>query len=281
LIDYWRDLMLVSLAGPKSTGLNCSATQADVIAGQAAAMTLDTILAGLDVLQTTKFRLRGSAHGRVLLEMALVRLSRLEDLAPLTQLVEALRGDAPDLNLSVGKSAPASGSPARSIAPPEALKKKPDEPGESAARATRPLTAENLAESWPEVLAQLGRIMASELENAGLPAISGPNTLVLTFDPVYNRQCDYCSDPGRLERVCEALRRQTGSEWKIRIESGTNTGHGTVVAPIRKENPDNGLRQSLFQHVESVLNAKLVKIDDGFGAQPEPADESTSVTEEP
>ena len=50
--------------------------------------TLDTILAGLDVLSSTRARLRNSNHGRVLVEMALVRLGRLDDLVSLTQLAQ-------------------------------------------------------------------------------------------------------------------------------------------------------------------------------------------------
>ena len=53
---------------------------------------LDTVLAGLDILQSAKSRLRGSGHGRVLVEMALVRLCRLDDLVSLTQLAQMLQG---------------------------------------------------------------------------------------------------------------------------------------------------------------------------------------------
>ena len=47
-----------------------------------AGTTLDTVLAGLDVLTATKVKLRGSPHVQVLLEVAVVRLARM-DLAEL------------------------------------------------------------------------------------------------------------------------------------------------------------------------------------------------------
>ena len=60
-------------------------------------LTLDTILAGLDVLTTTKSRLRTTGHGQVLLETAVVRLSRLDELVPVAQLAQWLSqpGSAP------------------------------------------------------------------------------------------------------------------------------------------------------------------------------------------
>src|SRR5262245_24655099 len=90
LMDYWRDLMIVSCAGPEATNLTVATRQRPILCSQAAGLQLDTILAGLDILSATKARLRGSSHGRVLLEMALVRLARLEDLVPLAQLAQWL-----------------------------------------------------------------------------------------------------------------------------------------------------------------------------------------------
>ena len=47
---------------------------------QAEGLTLDTILAGLDMLVAAKERMRCSSHAPVVLEMALVRLAQLDDL---------------------------------------------------------------------------------------------------------------------------------------------------------------------------------------------------------
>src|SRR5262249_29167425 len=92
LIAYWRDLMLVASAGPEAPGLNVSNKHRPVLAEQAGRLTIDTVLAALDILAATRARLRTSNHGRVLFEMALVRLARLEDLVSLTQLAQAISG---------------------------------------------------------------------------------------------------------------------------------------------------------------------------------------------
>src|SRR5205807_9291594 len=90
LIDYWRDLMVVSCAGAEGRELSVSAKHRPTLARHAEALSVDTILAGLDILAATKARLRTSQHARVLLEMALVRLGRLGDLVSVTQLVQSL-----------------------------------------------------------------------------------------------------------------------------------------------------------------------------------------------
>src|SRR6202030_190346 len=60
LIAYWRDLMVVHCAGTEARDLSVPGRHRDTLARQARAMTLDTILAGLDVLSATRARLRNS-----------------------------------------------------------------------------------------------------------------------------------------------------------------------------------------------------------------------------
>src|SRR5438094_415733 len=90
LIDYWRDLMVVGCAGADYGDISVPPRHRDLLIQQANTIPLDSILAGLDILGATKARLRGSNHGRVLVEMALVRLGRLDDLVSLSQLSQWL-----------------------------------------------------------------------------------------------------------------------------------------------------------------------------------------------
>src|SRR5258708_7402055 len=78
LIAYWRDLMVVHCAGAEARDLSVHAQHRETLTRQATSVKLDSILAGLDILSATKSRLRGSNHGRILIEMALVRLGRLD-----------------------------------------------------------------------------------------------------------------------------------------------------------------------------------------------------------
>src|SRR5437879_6818742 len=132
--------MVAVCADSQLTSLDYSAEQAAAIALQASRTSLDSVLAGLDILQTAKYRLRGNAQPHVVLETALVRLSRLDQLVSLSELSAALRGDVrsdsqPTLNSGVAARPIAA---AREQAGP--IKKKSADEPELAADAPQPLT---------------------------------------------------------------------------------------------------------------------------------------------
>jgi hypothetical protein len=126
------------------------------------------------------------------------------------------------------------------------------------------------------------------LEKAGLPAISGPNNLVLKFSPDYNRQCAFCGDPVRVQRVQDALRRMTGEEWTLVVDSayGRNGHRGpppdatpVVPPPAPPAAGPDALRQPLIERVVELLGGKLMQADEGFGTVPEtPPDEIAAAT---
>ena len=91
LAAYWRDLMVVNSAESATGLLESSPAQVAAIRKQAAELNLDTILAGLDVLQTAKYRMSRGTQNRVLLELAVVRLSRLAELISLSDLANVIR----------------------------------------------------------------------------------------------------------------------------------------------------------------------------------------------
>jgi DNA polymerase-3 subunit gamma/tau len=275
LIEYWRDLMLVATGGNEVVGLSASPRLRETITSQAAATPLDTILAGLDILQTTLSRLRGSSHGRVLLEMALIRLSRIDDLVSLSQLAQVLQGD----RVATPSPPPRPSTPSLLAArpvEPEPAKKKP--PELNAEPANRPITPETLRDVWSEVLAQVGPLLGGQLKLAGPPAIIGPNRLVLHFPPTYNHECEFCSDPGRLNRVLDVLERLTGETWDLRLEleAGRNgDGRNGTAEPAALPRPP-AQQQPLVQAVIDLLEARVLRVDDGFG-QTAPAPDDSEV----
>ncbi len=278
LIAYWRDLMVLHCGGGQAADLSVAPRHRETLGKQAAALKLDTILAGLDVLGTTKMRLRGSSHGRVLIEMALVRLGRLDDLVALTQVAQWLAGGDRPAAPGPARSTRQTGTPGQ--APPEGVKKNSLTAADASSQATvassaTPLTAESLPSIWQDALAQVGGMMARQAEKAGLPAIFAPNTLVLRFDPRYNAERDYCSEPSRVQRIEESLRRMTGHAWQLRIES---VGSGAVAAPAEAA-PDatnspsrsrskwaEAAQDPLLKRAVEVLGAQVVHVDDNFGA---------------
>jgi DNA polymerase-3 subunit gamma/tau len=269
LIDHWRDLMLVGCAGREAGDLNAPARFREVLFKQAEAVDLDTILAGLDILVSTKNRLRGSGHVQILLQMAIIRLCRLEDLASLSQLAlwvsgSPVSGDRPP--------SPPSARPSSSglIAPPEAKKKA--EPAE--------LSAENLHSYWPEILAQLGPMLGGLIQRAGTPAIFGPNSVVIAFPVDYNG-FDSCARPENVQRIENALLERTGRNWTVRIERKPVGAMGSAATANGKQpgrlRPQEAMQQfPLLAKALEVFGALPINLDQKFGDSAEVSDQESA-----
>jgi DNA polymerase-3 subunit gamma/tau len=303
LISYWRDLMVVACGGTQGRELSVPARHHETLQRHAQAISLDTILAGLDILSTTKARMRGSSHARTLIEMALVRLSRLHDLVSLSQMAQWLRGLPPPGPATAGGNA--AGGPVRPAALPEMVKKKSLSPGAEAPSPALSPVAANLTEAtlpvlWPQILSVVGPLMGTEVGRAGLPAISGPNALVLRFPPAYNQAREFTQSPDRLARLEEAIRKLTGKPWVIQVEalpgnspapasaesgvglsegtgkngnSGSGDGQGRARRNPKEEVAD---RVPLIKRALDVLDATIRNVDEGFGTGTSPADRAAS-----
>jgi DNA polymerase-3 subunit gamma/tau len=280
LIDYWRDLMVVNCGGSQVRDLSVPPRHRDTLNRQAAAVSVDTILAGLDILSTTKARLRGTTYGRVLLEMALVRLGRLDDLVSLSQLAEYLgqpggvrpRGETGALPTNH----PSVRSPSVGGGLPDTVKKKSETAQEIVVGAQpQALSAEFLPEIWRQLLMRVPPLLARELGKAGLPAIFGPNTLVLRFPIDYNSEREHCQQPSSVARVEGLLQSLTGHGCNLRIESVG--GDAAVVkgkaavdteqSRYRRQRTE-AMNEPLVKRAMDVLGAQLVDVDEGFGSAP-------------
>jgi DNA polymerase-3 subunit gamma/tau len=281
LIEYWRDLMVAHCTGLENQVLSQSGPRRETLLKQAQALELDTILAGLDVLVTTKNRMRNTLHGRVLLEMTLVRLSRLEHLVSLPQLAQALGQDGAVSKLRV------SFPPGRPATPPEAEKKKVMPVGENDSAQT-PLVAETVNLVWSQVLSQVGPLLANELGKAQEVAIFGPNSLVIRFPASYNLGENHYLDQTRVARIEQVLQKITGQACSLRLESSGGITPAAVSSTPVAEEPESSqsrsrrsraeaIQQPLVTRAMEVLGAQIVQMDDGFGAsaaseeRPEPA----------
>jgi DNA polymerase-3 subunit gamma/tau len=127
LLEFLRDVMVLSV-GAGSILLAVSPRQRPRVEQIAARWTADSILAALQILAEARSRLRGSSHGRLLVEVALVRVARLENLSDLGGLIERLsllesggsvppRGTAPSAKKKLAPAEPTPESPPGSIAP--------------------------------------------------------------------------------------------------------------------------------------------------------------------
>ena len=117
-LDFLRDAMVLSI-GAGSILLTVSPRQRPRLQAVVDGWSTDSIVAALQILAEARARMRGVAHGRLLAELALVRIARLEDLEDLTSMIQRLRalesGSPPLLRSSASslkkKLTPAEGLP--------------------------------------------------------------------------------------------------------------------------------------------------------------------------
>jgi DNA polymerase-3 subunit gamma/tau len=278
LLDYWRDLMLLKTAGPQFDGLTFSQSFRAVQQGQADANTLDTIMAGLEIWAATKGRLRASSHGRVLLEMAVVRISRLENLMPLAEIAR---------QLAVNGGLPRASAPtmpaARKMAPRETgydegrgwqregARVQPAIPAISAPglpSSPIPLDPANVKQIQQMVLEMMPPMLKASLEKAQFAANSAPNCLVLRFPARYNIDKDYCLQSGSQDRLEEALQKITGQEVDVRYETAddeTAAAKEGARVPRAVQMRRDAAQVPLVQRALEGMGAQLIRADEGFG----------------
>jgi DNA polymerase-3 subunit gamma/tau len=87
LVGSLRDLMVAHVGGAAELMLYYSPAQFEAMKAEAQSWGLETLLAAAQVLDQAMARMRHSTHPRLLLEMALIRIAELEDLASLSQLL--------------------------------------------------------------------------------------------------------------------------------------------------------------------------------------------------
>jgi DNA polymerase-3 subunit gamma/tau len=268
LIDYWRGLMLALAAGPEFRDLPGTPAFQDRIRAQAAGTTLDTILSGLDVLTTAKGKMRGSPHIKVLLEMAVVRLARMDELVSVAQLANALASGERQTS-AIEDNRPS--TPRARVGSPQVidLSKKNSliETNGHVKEDERSIevTETTLPRIWARVLEEVGPIRANHLRAAGLPAIFGPKALSLRFPAGYSAY-DYCVDDRTVGAIQSVLKRLTGTEWSVRMElrPGEPILPTPTPPPPAIDRRKDLLQLPLFKKAVDDLRAQLVKVDEGF-----------------
>lgn len=271
LIEYWRDMLVTQVAGPDRIDVSMTGDRKTKLVQHAKQVKLDTILAGLEVLSTARQRLRGTSHGRVLLEMALVRLARLEDLVPLAQLTEALAREGPPPRATA--PAPSASAPPAATPPPVTAEKKKEltVPPEGVPAPIIDFSEKNLPAVWEQVLSQSGFILQAQLKKVCSLAISGPNGLVIRFSPGYNLPEENLLDPVRLGQVEKALATVLGRSCSVQQELAVEGNRPASPAP---DSPAQRRTRSDLRHIPLVgkamelLEARVVSEENEFGALP-------------
>jgi DNA polymerase-3 subunit gamma/tau len=138
LLGIFRDLMVSACDGDQKLLMYCSPSRYDDIKQLARELGLHRILAAMQVLDQTYTKMRYSTQGRILLELALVRIAHLQQLQGIAVLLDQLRNG----ELSVPNSS--AGSPPQQSAPRISAQSAPQQ---SFTQSSRPTTSQSVPPS--------------------------------------------------------------------------------------------------------------------------------------
>ena len=249
MLGYFRDAMAALVGCAPDLMLHTSTAEFSDVKSLGEQIGLETLLAMAQILDQTLVRLRQSTHVRTLVEVAVVRLCKLDDLDQLPALVASLQGGAPVAPIARPsaasgqpvRSAPSQSQEVRSAAAPdaEAQKKTPEKANEdaSASESAGPLDDHAAAIAWKQTLGELGDMTADFASKAENVAISAPNRLVVRFRKAYTSAIQFCERPESRQKLEQTLSRITGRQIRIDIAvlpDPAGTAVGTEVAPARR-----------------------------------------------
>ncbi len=300
LFGYFRDAMLAAADCPTDTFLYVSPASQREVAELGKKLGLATVLAAMQILEQTLSRMRYSTQGRILAELALVRICQLEELEDLGALIAELRG---------GGLAPVSGAarrPARPAASPRpaagarALEKKSPVPVESTddsevrqadaatspagaasspvesspvkssrpaeAGVSCPLSQDNATERWACALESMSGMVVEQAKQFDRVAFEPPNRLVVVFKPRNALAKSACERPDQLSRFEKALRDLIGGPVRVEFRVDQSGQEPEGPAALRRQSP----RQRMLEVVEHPLVRRAVEL---FGANPTRVDD--------
>ena len=245
-VGYFRDLMVTACGAVEASLLSVGTDQRPKLQEQASRWGLQTIVAAMQIMAETKARMQRVSYGRALAELALVRISMLEDLDRLDELVAKLRGGAGASLPTSGPSRPAllsSAPPSLPTANPADEKKndvaqpKPMELAQTSTEKTIPFepapaeaqpsaTAEPPLIEWKSgcekelhaaVLSRLTDMTGTHLNRVSRTAITGPSQLDFFFPANYDLDRRLCDRPDVVSRLEQIVLGLVGQRVRIRF----------------------------------------------------------------
>ena len=293
LLNYLRDLSVVASGANDVTLLAISENNRESLQRQAEVWGIHTCLAAFQVLNEARNKMFRASHGRALVELALIRMSLLEDLDQLCAFVKS--GGAVPAMAAAPRPAVSAAPVSASAPPPREAPSRPepaplptvDQKKIEKKNENQSVVASNSIESPPPardliplragmeslLLSQLientGDLLKDSLKGVASIAISGPKQLDLQFSKSYNFAKQYCERPEMMVKLEAALEKLTGERAKIRLivqepaeaEEAADENN-SLAQKKRVEKRDLAPAGDEFlQEALTVFNAQSVRVD--------------------
>jgi DNA polymerase-3 subunit gamma/tau len=284
LLDFLRDLMVVAVGAEVDT-LAAIPGQRVRLRAVAERWGLDTILAALQILAEARARLRGSPHGRLLVELALCRVARLEDLVEVGEILRRLGGgggDGVDPKKKVALAerpapTPAVAAPPRPVAPaatprppePPAPERRPEPAAPPAPVATPPPvsagplpTLDEAARAWGALPERVGPRFGIHVAHFRPLRVEPPGVLVVGVPGRYNWAAEQCGTPDAQERIGRELARLVGRPLTLRFTPMADEPEAPEADPATAaQRADEVSSDPLVRQAIDLFDARRVKIE--------------------
>ena len=276
LLGVLRDGMLLAVGGDAKGLLHTGNDDVGRLSEIVEQLGLDNVLAAMQLLDHTLARMRYSTHGRTLVELALVQISRLEDLASVAGLVEQIA--------SGSAAAPPSSTAQVARRSPQVAKKKYDSPAEPTNgaspmapasaepahdTATAPqleLTDHTAAGVWHTAVANLSGMVADHARTAANVRLDGNDRLVAEFPTMLHKE--FCERPEKTSQIAAAIRGVCG--LAVSFDFRVAASEPAAAASEPRETARGGLRRRLqekeshpfVQRAGELFGARAVAVEE-------------------
>jgi DNA polymerase-3 subunit gamma/tau len=270
LLGYFRDCMAAAAGCSADAFLYASGGAASEVVEAGRRLGLQTVLAAMQILDATLARLRFSTQGRILAELAIVRLCELEELDEIATWIGQLQAGAPAA-MPVSRL-PVATPPHPANAPgsaPGAVKKNVEPPVSPAevvpppatpGGPVVPLSQDRAAEIWSLALERLSGMVVEQAKRFHRVEVMPPGRLVVSFKPAYALAKSTCQRPEQVKRFEQAVAEVTGQ--RVAVEFIVLEEAAAAVAPAKRVVPP-------YQRlVEAAKNPLVRRAGELFGAQP-------------
>ena len=275
LLGYLRDLMIVSVQAQGVPLIAVSERSRPRLVAQTAAWGIQTISAAMQLLAETKVRMARISYGRPLIELALVRMSLLEDLDDIRRLIDQVAANpgavavtAPRVAIPMATQSPGVATPGLSSPRAIAPLPPPVEPAKKNAEASlKPpvatpvavpkidFSAANLPTIWTEVVSKFNDATRNHLVKSSSQAISGPNVLEIVFPKAVILSKTYCNRPELLKRISAEVLEITGAVVTCRVSEDQSS-----PAPVAEAAQPVVVRETERKRTDSVDNDPFVQM---------------------
>lgn len=295
VLSYLRDLLIVAAGAEEVALQSVGAAHRPRLSEQAATWGLQTISAAMQILSETKGRMQRVNYDRALMELAVIRMSLLEELDDIAALIVSLGNDSgPSTVTQPSASRPriptarpsVRETPGRDVPPaPRQLEDRRSEPSvespssaEEASVSSKPgevtqiaampvveLEESSLADFMTEVYNILGDKISGHLSKSESIAISGPNRLEVSFPQSYFLSKQYVERPEVKHRIQEVASQVAGGSVDVVIVAGTaKPSQAESRASPRRQNDRRkvqDLEQDTFvEQAVSIFGGTLVDV---------------------